>query len=260
MRNTRLPAIRVGDIIEVDQGHYCYGLGRLLLEVIEVGHRERHTDGVWLNLRGVELRNTDRVRLRQRRVLVRVDTVRIRPGPLTHRRWIRRNVDRNRAPAATPLSLPPIIHIATKPEWTCANCGEDWPCPTRRTRLLAKYADDRLLLPCVRAVVTSAVSPEIWKRSLDERLVNYDQGHGLDGYVWGVRWQMLFPGMKLMPTSLDAKQWSRDVDLPFHEAVIETNGHNIFLVFSDLAVDTIDIGHAPFVVSPGGPDYKFPLL
>ncbi|WP_326562061.1 hypothetical protein [Micromonospora sp. NBC_01796] len=144
--NRRLPMVRIGDIIEADQGHYCYGLGKLFLEVIEVGHRERHTDGVWLNLRGVELRKTDRVRLRQRRVLVRLNTIHVRPGPLTQRRWIRRTITQQPARRNGPLNLPPIIHTAIKPAWTCANCGEDWPCPTRRARLLAKYADDRLLL------------------------------------------------------------------------------------------------------------------
>jgi hypothetical protein len=112
---------------------------------------------------------------------------------------------------------------------------------------------------CVRAVATSALSPEVWKRSLDERLVDYEQGRDLDGYVWGVKWQALYPGMKLVRDSVDAEQWSHDLGLPFYEAAIETNGHNISLVFSDLVVDTVHIGHAPFVVSDSGPDFKIPV-
>jgi hypothetical protein len=112
---------------------------------------------------------------------------------------------------------------------------------------------------CVHAVTASALTPEIWKRSLDERLVDYDQGCDLDGYVWGVKWQVLYPGMKLVRDSADAKRWSRDLGLPFYKAAIETNGHNLCLVFADLAVDTVDIGHAPFVVSNGGPDFKIPV-
>jgi len=38
--------------------------------------------------------------------------------------------------------------------------------------------------------VTSALPPGIWKRSLDE-LVDYGQGCDLEGYVWGVKWQVL---------------------------------------------------------------------
>ena len=107
---------------------------------------------------------------------------------------------------------------------------------------------------CVRATVTTALSPEIWRQSLNERLVDYEQGRDLDGYVWGVKWQALYPGMKLLPDSADAKRWSSALRLPFHEAVIETNEQNISLVFSDLAVQTVDPGHAPFVVPDDGPD------
>jgi hypothetical protein len=112
---------------------------------------------------------------------------------------------------------------------------------------------------CVRAAATSALTVEIWKRSLDERLVDYEQGRDLDGYVWGVKWQLLYPGMSLVPDSVDAQGWSHELGIPFHEATIQTNGHNISLVFSDLIVDKVDVGHAPFIVPRGGPDFKIPL-
>ena len=112
---------------------------------------------------------------------------------------------------------------------------------------------------CVRATVTSALSPETWKRSLDARLVDYERGRDLDGYVWGVRWQELYPGMKLLPDSAEARRWSDELGIPFHEAVIEANGHNISLVFSDLTVQAIDPGYAPFTVPGGGPDFKIPM-
>lgn len=111
---------------------------------------------------------------------------------------------------------------------------------------------------CVRVVATSALTPEIWKQSLDERLVDYEQGRDLDGYVWGVRWQVLYPGMTLVQDSADAQQWTRELGLPFYEALVQTNGHNISLVFSDLVVDTVKIGHTPFVVPAGGQEFKTP--
>jgi hypothetical protein len=40
---------------------------------------------------------------------------------------------------------------------------------------------------------------------------------------------------------------------------METNGHNISLVFADLVVDVVGPGHASLVVAGGGPDFKFPL-
>lgn len=107
--------------------------------------------------------------------------------------------------------------------------------------------------------MTSTVPPETWKRSLDERLVDHEQGRDLDGYVWGVKWQELYPGMKLVPDSADARRRSRDLGLRFCEAAIEMNGHNICLVFSDLAVHAVDPGHVPFVVPGSGPDCKIPI-
>jgi hypothetical protein len=57
--------------------------------------------------------------------------------------------------------------------------------------------------------------------------------------------------MNLVGDSAEAQQWSRDLELPLYEATIETNGHNISLVFADLVVNVVGTGYAPFVV-PGG--------
>jgi hypothetical protein len=65
--------------------------------------------------------------------------------------------------------------------------------------------------------------------------------------------------MKLVLTSADADEWSRHIDIPFYEATIETNAHNLSLIFADLAVDRADIGDTPFVVASDGPDHKFPI-
>jgi hypothetical protein len=105
---------------------------------------------------------------------------------------------------------------------------------------------------CVRAAVTSTLSPQIWKQSLDERLTGDEQGQDLDGFVWGVRWQGLYPGMRLVADSAEAQRWSHELGIPFHEGVIATNSHNVSLVFSDLIVQTVDPGHSPFVVPDGG--------
>ena len=90
-------------------------------------------------------------------------------------------------------------------------------------------------------------------------MIDFDRGRDLDGYVWGVNWQVLYPGMKLLPQSVEADRWSSDLGLPFHEAIVETNGHDLSLVFSDLVVEVVEPGHAPFLVPRGGPDGKIPL-
>lgn len=102
---------------------------------------------------------------------------------------------------------------------------------------------------CVRASVAPALSPQIWSRSLDERLLDHDHSNGLDGYMWGVKWQNLYPGMSLVEGTSDAQQWSLELGTPFYEAAIETNVHNISLIFADLTVDVIGCGYAPFIVS-----------
>lgn len=108
---------------------------------------------------------------------------------------------------------------------------------------------DRFLFRfCVQANVTTTLAPQIWLESLDERLIDHETGKDLDGYVWGVKWQVLYPGMRLLDQSDIADRWSHELSRPFHEAVIEGNGHRIALVFSDLTVTSVRSGYAPFSV------------
>ncbi|MEQ4300770.1 hypothetical protein ABNF97_05135 [Plantactinospora sp. B6F1] len=144
--NARLPDIRVGDILEVAEGYYCFGLGRLRLEVIEVGRRERHTDGLWLQLRGIELQHPGGTRLRQRRVLVRLDAVAIRPGPLSRRHQPEPRAGQRHPETFDGTTGPRRAHLPRRPDWTCAGCGEDWPCPHQQARFLVRYQHNRLAL------------------------------------------------------------------------------------------------------------------
>jgi len=116
-----------------------------------------------------------------------------------------------------------------------------------------------LFKTCVHAVITTAVPAEVWARSLDERLIDYDTGVGLGGYVWGVKWQMLYPGAHLVIGSDTAEQWSRALGFAFHEVRIETNAHSLSLVFSNLEVTEVGPGYSPFTVGPAGPDSGTPL-
>jgi hypothetical protein len=115
---------------------------------------------------------------------------------------------------------------------------------------------------CVRATATTAVRRDVWPRSVGDEFTDYEdwlRSGEPEGYVWGVKWQVLYPGMQLLPASDETRQWSERLGLQFHEVLIETNGHNLALVFSDLRVSTVSPGTAPFVVPPSGPDGKFPL-
>jgi hypothetical protein len=65
------------------------------------------------------------------------------------------------------------------------------------------------------------------------------------------------PSSKILAPS--GLRWSsravsrRPPGLAFHEAVIEANSQILSLVFSDLTVQTVDPGYAPFVVPDDGP-------
>lgn len=116
-----------------------------------------------------------------------------------------------------------------------------------------------IFVNCVQASATSALSPEIWSRSLDERLIDYATGVDLDGYVWGVKWQALYPGFEIVVDSETASSWSRQVGIRFHEARVGTNGHDLALIFSDLRIESAAPGYAPHTVGPPFEDGKIPL-
>ncbi|MGK5642597.1 YxiG-like protein [Streptomyces sp. URMC 126] len=100
---------------------------------------------------------------------------------------------------------------------------------------------------CVEARCETSVAAETWRISLDDRLIDHATGADLDGYVWGVKWHPLFPGARVLPESEATRRWSKAVGIDFHEVRLETNAHNLTLVFSDLEVSEVQVGYAPFV-------------
>ncbi|MFF1414506.1 hypothetical protein ACFVX6_32805 [Streptomyces sp. NPDC058289] len=99
---------------------------------------------------------------------------------------------------------------------------------------------------CVDArCVTSVVAPT-WRMSLDDRLIDYETGVDLDGFVWGVKWANLTCSQVLLESEA-AGQWSRAVGIDFHEVLVDTNAHSLTLIFSDLRISEVPIGYAPFV-------------
>jgi hypothetical protein len=54
---------------------------------------------------------------------------------------------------------------------------------------------------CVEVRTRTSVRRDVWRESLDDRLLGdpgtIDQG----GYVWGVKWQCLYPGGTIVPDS-----------------------------------------------------------
>ncbi len=115
-----------------------------------------------------------------------------------------------------------------------------------RTGIQPQY--DRFIFRyCVEAEVKTTVTPETWRKSLDDGLLDHENGKDLDGYVWGVRWHCLYPGARIEEATPRTTAWADALEMPLYEAVIETNAHHIRLVFGDLEVSQVEPGYAPFV-------------
>jgi hypothetical protein len=68
---TSVPPVKAGDVVTIDEANYLYGTGTLVLRVTEVGVLRALPDGLWLSVRGVEIRWDGRDGA-ERGVLVRV--------------------------------------------------------------------------------------------------------------------------------------------------------------------------------------------
>lgn len=106
-----------------------------------------------------------------------------------------------------------------------------------------------LFRSCPEAVVSSALGPETWTRSMDEELLRA-QPITIDstGYVWGARYQELYPGPEIVENSEPARRWTAQVGVPFYEVNVKANAQHINLIFADLAVEEVTAGYAPFTV------------
>ena len=75
----------------------------------------------------------------------------------------------------------------------------------------------------------------------------------------GVKWQELYPGGKVVPTSDRSSFWSAELGLDFREVVIETNVHRITLVSSDVESEVLASGWLPSNVGRNGSDPEIPI-
>ncbi|MFE0771615.1 hypothetical protein [Streptomyces sp. NPDC058861] len=100
---------------------------------------------------------------------------------------------------------------------------------------------------CVEARCETFQSADVWRASLDDRLLDRETADpDLGGYVWGAKYHEMY-GAELRPDSEAARRWSKAVGIDFHEVHIETNAHDLTLLFSDLEVSEVPVGYAPFV-------------
>ena len=100
---------------------------------------------------------------------------------------------------------------------------------------------------CVVSEVTTAIRDEVWGRSWGDGLLDYQEWVAADqpdGYVWGVCWMLAYPGLAYVSGSAAARDWGERLGHQMHEVFIETNGHNIRLIFHDVGITKIAHGDA----------------
>ncbi|SIR79326.1 hypothetical protein SAMN05444858_11876 [Micromonospora avicenniae] len=68
---------------------------------------------------------------------------------------------------ARPHPALPDDHLPVTPDWICSTCGTDWPCSTKRSRLLEEYGRDRAALGVYLAACLAAASAELRRVPVD---------------------------------------------------------------------------------------------
>ncbi|MFC4020714.1 hypothetical protein ACFOW4_22600 [Micromonospora sp. GCM10011542] len=67
-------------------------------------------------------------------------------------------------------------HVPTTPGWSCGSCGEEWPCATKRSRLLEEYGVDRAMLSVYLGSCLAAASEDLRSTpvtSLQDRFIGW---------------------------------------------------------------------------------------
>jgi len=110
----------------------------------------------------------------------------------------------------------------------------------RDYEILTQFGKRRFLFRfthCVSVVVNTSVPDELWLQSWDDVFTRRDAWEAAGcpkGYLWGVNYAAAYPGASLLDNSQDAGSWSKRLGKQMWEVRIETNAHNIELIFHDL--------------------------
>jgi hypothetical protein len=117
-----------------------------------------------------------------------------------------------------------------------------------------------LFVGCAEAVCQTAVDPQHFAPSLPDDFVlsgpDYPERDDPDGFVWGVRWAVVYPGATYVPDGERAREWAARLGRPMHEIFIETNAYSLLLVFADLRHAYLGTQDQPGVLRPK--DYPIP--
>jgi hypothetical protein len=103
---------------------------------------------------------------------------------------------------------------------------------------------------CTSATVTTAVADRVWLESWEEVYTDYPawkRTGSPEGYVWGVCYSIAYPGATYVDNSAIAREWAGRLGKPMHEVRIQTNCHNLGLIFHDLSVRELRKGDEEWV-------------
>ncbi|GAB4105563.1 hypothetical protein AB0C42_03015 [Micromonospora taraxaci] len=67
-------------------------------------------------------------------------------------------------------------HAPKTPCWSCGSCGDEWPCATKRSRLLAEYGGDRAMLSVYLGSCLAAATEDLRAApvmSLQDRFIGW---------------------------------------------------------------------------------------
>jgi hypothetical protein len=106
---------------------------------------------------------------------------------------------------------------------------------------------------CTSAWITTAVADRFWQESWDDIYTDYaawERAGAPSGYVWGAGCLLAYPGATYVENSELAHEWSVKLGKQMHEVRIETNGHDIGLIFHDLSVRELREGDEEWVREP----------
>ena len=101
---------------------------------------------------------------------------------------------------------------------------------------------------CMSATVETGLPRDLLQVSVDDRLIEMTPTAGVEGFVWGARWQPFYPGGLAIRGSRLAKRWKKSMGITMSEVRIQAGAHNLTLIFSDLVVSEVPPGYTPFAV------------
>ncbi len=98
---------------------------------------------------------------------------------------------------------------------------------------------------CVDVNLKTRLADENWRTSWDNLFIDYEKWQMAgepDGFLWGVKWSMAYPGLEFDDEALDVKDWSSRLEKEMHAVIIETNVFLLRLVFHGVKVKKLEDG------------------